>query len=170
MDKATVWELHLYMGSGSYYKVLFVLNLMEIQYHVFQFQFHCLPVLADKATVESLTYLWPVARAQVWRHVQYHVSQFQYHVSLKIEIWTWQPCLTLSPLYSRVHSSLSIAVCTLVGDPYPDENLLNPLLRHQLVCSNKEDLSLFIECFIGEQKRTCVFTFHSMLSKLTLPR
>ncbi len=57
-----------------------------------------------------------------------------------------------------------------MGDPYPNEALLNPLLRHQLVCCNKGDHSLFIKCAIEKQHRTCILTFNSMFSKpLPLP-
>lgn len=61
--------------------------------------------------------------------------------------------------------SHSIAVCTLVGDPYPNEALFRPLLQHQLVYSVKDGHNLFIKCAIEKQHCTCVFSFNSMFSE-----
>ena len=60
----------------------------------------------------------------------------------------------------------SVALCTLVGDPYPNEAILNPLLQHQCVCSLEGEPVFFLKTPIERQHRTCVLSFHSMFSEL----
>ena len=59
----------------------------------------------------------------------------------------------------------SLAVFSLVGDPYSDVHLLNPWLRHQLVWYSKKHSCLFLRAAMDKQHRTCSLTFHSALSE-----
>ena len=65
-----------------------------------------------------------------------------------------------------IHDS-SVAVCTLLGDPYDSTSILSPWLRHQLVCSKEGTPTLFMRKAIDKQHRTCTLTFHSALSELS---
>ena len=57
-------------------------------------------------------------------------------------------------------------MCTLVGDPYPNEALLQPLVRHQCVSVGGEgEPVFFIKTAIERQHRTTVLSFHSMFSE-----
>ena len=73
--------------------------------------------------------------------------------------------LLLLLLLTCVHT-LSVAVCTLAGDPYSPTDLLLPWLHHQAICSDKGGKSLFLKCAIEKQHRIINLTFHSSLSQL----
>ena len=57
----------------------------------------------------------------------------------------------------------SIAVCSVVDDPYPAMDLLSPWLRHQAVCF--EQSKLFVHSNLDKMLRMCTLTFHSALGK-----
>lgn len=59
----------------------------------------------------------------------------------------------------------SVAVCSVVGDPYPPSQLTGLWLRHQLVAFREKDSALFLCSAIEKQHRTCTLTFHSALSE-----
>ena len=62
---------------------------------------------------------------------------------------------------------LSVAVCSLVGDPYTPSQVLSPWLRHQLVCLNEGSGALFLGSVADKQHHVCTLTFHSALSETT---
>ena len=81
-------------------------------------------------------------------------------------IWHWVSEIRTDG-YCYVASLVSIAVCSLVDDPYPPSRVVSPWLRHQLLCWDDGSEALFLGCAVEKQHHTCTLTFHSALRKIT---
>ena len=73
-------------------------------------------------------------------------------------------CITYIPLSPSLPIP-SIAMFSLVGDPYPNLHLLSPWLDHQLVWFSEKHSCLFLRAAIDKHHWTCSLNFHSALSE-----